>query len=234
MKPLWIVVALTISVSAVTLTPQAEAAPSAAPKAWLRQEAHAKSQPAPSVAGVLGKSLFVVAIIGAAGVFWVRRSRKQGIPSLPQRNNHVRVLSGTVIGPKARIVVAEVRGRTILLGVTEQSVRKLAWIDDDHSTDEARGPTSEAAATDEPHDTTRRGRPSTLGPKDTVSRSARFSDVLRDAVGIKAKRSTEPALVLAQATRDQVTLSRQHHSTEDDYVDIEGQAAGLVSRLQRK
>lgn len=233
MKPLWIVVALTIGVSAMTLTSQADAAPSAAPKAWLRQETHGKSQPPPSVAGVLGKSLLVVVIIGAAGVFWVRRNRKQGTSALPLRGTHVRVLSNTVIGPKARVVVAEVRGRTILLGVTEQSVRRLAWIDDD-STDETRSSSSEDAAPDEHRDRPKQARSSVPGPKDTVARSARFSEVLRDAVGIKAKRSTEPALVLAQATRDQVTLSRQHHSSEDDYVDIEGQAAGLVSRLQRK
>ncbi len=233
----------TLALIVISLTGTAAVARStqnAAGRAWLRPDSQA--QPNTSTAfsrGALGKSIALIAIMAGAGYFFWRKLHKKGELSLPNRP-HVRVLSGTVVGPKARAVVAEVGGRFILLGVTEQSVRRLAWLD-----------TLDEVARE---DDTRKSEPQPLVDRPLVSgpsvkvpsatltvqrretHSSRFSDVLRDAVGIKSKPVDEPAVILAQATRDRLTLRSGNEGLPDtsEYMNIEGQAAGLVSRLNRK
>ena len=41
----------------------------------------------------------------------------------------LRVVGSTKLGGRAQLVLAEVDGRKILLGVTDNSVRKLGWMD---------------------------------------------------------------------------------------------------------
>jgi flagellar biogenesis protein FliO len=210
-------------------------------RTWLRPDSQSQANTsAGSSRGAVGKSLALIAVATIAGYFLWRKLHKKGELSLPNRP-HVRVLSGTVVGPKARAVVAEVGGRFILLGVTEQSVRRLAWLDtlDEVAREDEAHHSEPHPRGDGPLASVSRGAmvPSaTLVVDRTDTRSPRFSDVLRDAVGIKSKPANEPAVVLAQATRDRVTLRAANEDLPDpsEYMNIEGQAAGLVSRLNRK
>ena len=242
MKSLRIVGMLALIVISLTSTAAiARSSQSGAQRTWLRPDSqHQLSASASSSRGTVGKSIALIAGVTMVGYFFWRKLQKKGERSPPNRP-HVRVLSGTIVGPKARAVVAEVGGRFILLGVTEQSVRRLAWLD---TLDEVERQVETRRS--EPHllaDTnlasgsrSARVPNATLAANRTDSRSPRFSDVLRDAVGIKSKPVNEPAVVLAETTRDRLTLSSSNEELSDasEYMNVEGQAAGLVSRLNRK
>lgn len=187
----------------------------------------------------LAKSLALMATIGGAGYFLWRRSRKV-TDTVPVKHAHIRVLSGTPIGPKARAVVAEFGGRLILLGVTEHSVRRLAWLDSaiDEAPERTQG-TSMSPAGDAVRAASGRTKTGTVTARNSAStrhHTSKFSDVLRDAVGIKPKQMEDPALVLAESTHDRLTLQTSHHdaSGESEYMNVEGQAAGLIARLNRR
>jgi flagellar biogenesis protein FliO len=182
-------------------------------------------------------------VLAGGGYFMWRQSRKTK-QAAPIKGAHVRVLSGTPIGPKARAVVAEVGGRLILLGVTEHSVRRLAWLDSEPEDVSER---VDSRRTEELQDDRRDPLPTQRATtrmasdsSPSILRGSRFSEVLRDAVGLKPKQVVEPAMAIAETTRDRVVLkgkpAKERVNTErsDDYMDIEGQAAGLVARLNRR
>jgi hypothetical protein len=77
-------------------------------------------------------------------------------------------------------------------------------------------------------------RPTELRRKPAPQRS-KFTEVLRDAVGIKPHALNDSALILAENTQDRVHLSgaRVYERDDSSLIDIEGQAAGLVSRLNK-
>ncbi len=244
MTPIRSVVGLTAAVMLLTcLAGAADGSPKASQKDWLRSDTkgQTRSQPSPSH-GAFAKSLLVLAVLAAAGYFAWHRSRK-GKPSVPTKRTHVRVLSGTPIGPKARAVVAEVGGKLILLGVTEHSVRRLAWLEP--PPDEASDPLNTGSELGE-RDHGGLARVSKADARLTersspgLKRTSKFSEVLRDAVGVKAKRPVDPAVALAESTLDRVALrrgppeSRGEADYAGDYMKIEGQAAGLVARLNRR
>ena len=235
-----IVVALALLV--MTLTPLCASAQPGAPagRDWLRSESHRQgnSTSASSRSG-LGRGLVALVLVGAGAYLVWRKTRHSRQSPLPTKT-HIRVVGGTIVGPKARAVVADVGGRLILLGVTEQSVRKLAWLDnidgigssDEREDDESEREERTSHRANEPLTrlAPRQKTPTRSGPQ----RSS-FSDVLKDAVGIKARPATDSALVLAENTQDRVNLShaRAQSRREPQLIDIEGQAAGLVSRLSK-
>jgi flagellar biogenesis protein FliO len=107
-----------------------DGAPDAGAKEWL-------AQPAPGAPAAVGSRpegpstlrmaalLLVVGALGGAA-FYMKRKRSQvaerhGSPELA-------VVSTARLGPKSHLVLASVSGRLILLGVSDTSVRKLAWI----------------------------------------------------------------------------------------------------------
>ena len=207
-------------------------------KDWLRSDNRRQPSAAPvSSRSGIGKTMAVVALIGAGG-FVVWRKTRKAHPNTSPTKTHVRVVGGTLVGPKARAVVAEVGGRLILLGVTEQSVRKLAWLDSADEIEMDDEPAADRRARKIPLDvepqrsTPPRGIESRR--RSTPQRS-KFSEVLRDAVGIKASTDNDSAIVLAENTHDRVSLSgaRRHARDDSALIDIEGQAAGLVSRLNK-
>ena len=229
----WVVILLTCASSTY-------AAPTTTHKSWLRPEAPGRSAASggSSAGAALVKSLALMTALGSAGYFLWRRSHKV-TDAVPVKYPHIRVLSGTPIGPKARAVVAEFGGRLILLGVTEHSVRRLAWLDSaievapDHAKDALVPP---ADASPAPGGQTKTG-PATARSKTTIHHhTSKFSDVLRDAVGIKPKQMEDPALVLAESTHDRLTLQTSSVETlgESAYMNVEGQAAGLIARLNRR
>jgi flagellar biogenesis protein FliO len=232
---------LALSVMSLTsLMTSARSSPSTASRSWLRTETQRQtaSGAVPSRNG-LGKSVAALLLLGIVGYAIWHKTRKARVSTTPTRT-HIRVVGGTLVGPKARAVVAEVGGRRILLGVTEQSVRRLAWLDavDDVERDTESGRETSANATSASHtpvEGIRGANPHTNAPRRKESERSKFSEVLMDAVGFKARRVSEPALALAESTRDRVNLR-----ATDDFspnapllIDVEGQAAGLVSRLSR-
>ncbi len=243
MRSLRNVVALTGAVITLTLwTTAGYAGQTGTHKDWLRSDSKTQTARAGvASSGALTKSLIVLALLAGAGYFvWHRSRRTQQV--VPAKQVHVRVLSGTAIGPKARAVVAEVGGRVILLGVTEHSVRRLAWLD------------CEPESLSEPDETHPRNRmgseQQTQTPADRITarsdsstpvlRSSKFSDVLRDAVGLGSRQVAEPVVALAENTRDRVVLkckaprAQQPTDHSNDFMNVEGQAAGLVARLNRR
>jgi flagellar biogenesis protein FliO len=78
------------------------------------------------------RALSVLVVLGAlGGAALVMRKKRSALAVLPESATRVRVLSSARIGPKANAVVAEVGGRVLLLGVTDTSVSRLAWLDRD-------------------------------------------------------------------------------------------------------
>ena len=228
-----IVVALALLV--MTLTPWDARAQQGAPAAkdWLRSDGHRQTNSnVGSSRSSVGRVLVALALVGVGGYFAWRRTRRAR-QNPPLVKTHIRVVGGTLVGPKARAVVADVGGRLILLGVTEQSVRKLAWLDASEDID----------ASDESDDSERLARPANehqpqrkAEPRHNASvQRSKFSDVLKDAVGIKSRAVSNSALVLAENTRDHIDLSRARGKLRNEapLIDIEGQAAGLVSRLSK-
>jgi hypothetical protein len=67
----------------------------------------------------------VSAALGGAAV-WVR-ARKGGLAKLTS-SRELRVISSVKVGPKGHLVLAGIGDRAILLGVTDQSVRRIAWM----------------------------------------------------------------------------------------------------------
>jgi hypothetical protein len=137
-------------------------------------------------------------------------------------------------------VVAEFGGRLILLGVTEYSVRRLAWLDSaieeapDYAKDALTPPAGDAFRA--PSGRIKTGSVTARTATSTRHRSSNFSAVLRDAVGMKPKQMDDPALVLAESTHDRLTLQTQNAEAlgESAYMNVEGQAAGLIARLNRR
>lgn len=206
-------------------------------KDWLRPENRSQTNSkTPASHGNLGRAFAAFALVGVGGYFVWRKTRNARQNPLPAKT-HIRVIGGTLVGPKARAVVAEVGGRLILLGVTEQSVRKLAWLDAIDATDstadrEDRGRTNRSFDSQpERHLPLRRSEDEHNG---STPRS-RFSALLKDAVGMNTRPMTDSALVVAEHTQDRVSLSvnRGQSRKEAPLIDIEGQAAGLVSRLSK-
>ncbi len=95
---------------------------------WLAQPpAAAQAAPAPEARFPWRASLMIAAsaALGGAAV-WVR-SRKGGLAKLTS-SRELRVISSVRVGPKGHLVLAGIGDRAILLGVTDQAVRRIAWL----------------------------------------------------------------------------------------------------------
>ena len=66
------------------------------------------------------------AALGGAAV-WVL-SRKGGTLAKLTSSRELRVISSVRVGPKGHLVLAGIGDRAILLGVTDQAVRRIAWM----------------------------------------------------------------------------------------------------------
>lgn len=207
----------------------------AAPRPWLRQprESQSKTDDASASNGWSWSGLAVVLLGGLAGGALVLRFRRSGAtPWSPP--SAVRVLSTTRLSPKANLVTAEVHGRVLLLGVTDQSVSELGWLDDAAEPPGATSSNDEMGA--EP------------GPAAPASRSA-FGQVLGNVFhGTERKKEPEfrgnpnvAALIAARETRDVVSTNYTRASAGQERRNVtprpaendprvETQVAGLLRR----
>ena len=214
---------------------QAPAAPAAAapsptpakPADWLRKDKpvaartlDTKQPPSPLR---LGGMLLLVATLG--GVAYYAKKRKQlGKPALP-KGEKLHVLGTTRVGPKASAVVVEIGGKRILLGVTENAVSTLAWLDDERDT---------AVEVEDNRDVP--ARPTTHAVDDVAAAGpSGFLRLLRNAVGTGAK-PPAPVDELVRSTRDEVRLSKREPArvAPAETEAFEGQVMGLAKRRKEQ
>jgi flagellar biogenesis protein FliO len=205
------------------VAPAAHGEPATPPaqKAWLR--AASPKPPAPVAAKPVlsplrvGSMLALVA--GLGGFAFYARRRRSGAPDKASVER-LDVLSSTRLGPKAHAVVTRVSGKRLLLGVTEQSVTVLAWLDSEP-------PHTETAALEvaDPAELSGVVGTSELGVEPSAQNPSGFLRLLRSAVGSSA---VSPAEELAGTTQDDVKVSRRAATEAREL--IEGQAAGILRR----
>jgi flagellar biogenesis protein FliO len=173
--------------------PDASVASTSPARPWLRAPAkpmQAAIAPAPEVASPWRALGVLVVLATLGGAVFVARKKRIARPGLPESATRVRVLSSARIGPKANAVVAEVGGRVLLLGVTDTSVARLAWLDRDTARTPARQRDKESAPevrvqrpmlSREPVETAE----ADLEPPPERGMAARFGEVLDRALGVK-------------------------------------------------
>jgi flagellar biogenesis protein FliO len=216
----------------VALPPAASAAPVNPAPSWLA------SRPAPK-APVAGKSalpssgrlagmLLVLGVLGGAAVYLKRRGKvDRKVDAIKER---LLVVSSTRIGPKAHAVVIAVHGRQMLLGVTDSSVKRLAFLDEVEDEVEERETRRGARAPGASRGASIAVRAVTPDP----ARGRSFAELLKTAF----KKPEPPAeasaaAILASETRD-VIVSKPVGAAAPAPVrmlDVEGQAQGLLRRL---
>jgi len=191
----------------------------------------------------LGRSLIAllsVSVLGGTALYL--RSKKNRAPQA--RLARLRVVGATKLGGRAQLVLAEVNGRQILLGVTDASVRKLGWLDDglieEEEAPSLARPRSVATGVDlavRAH-TALETAPAAVAPKRT------FRDLLATAVGNLGSRADDDSAALTLAAETQDTFTRSAPRTAQkrapeasrkngnpQMIDLEGQAKGLLARL---
>lgn len=222
------------------------------PPPWLAQPPAA---PAPAASPEPGRlpwrvSLMVVAsaALGAAAV-WVR-SRKGGLAKLTS-SRELRVISSVRVGPKGHLVLAGIGDRALLLGVTDNSVRRIAWL----PAEAIAAPSTEAPAAEgapSPFAAALNARESGPAPTKTSAAHAKggFADILRKLGGRPVDAApgedTSPAAALAALRRDSVQWSQNAGAAarpaapllgakpDSSTADLEQQAAGILKRRSRK
>ena len=196
--------------------PATPAAPATA--AWLRQASRPAPKKLETRAGMSPwrVSIMLIAVAVLGGFAYYARRRKQA-PTAQSVTEKLKVLGSTRVGPKAFAVVAEVGGKRLLLGVTEQAVNTLAWLEADAADVEER---SEPARASRPAPVRRDADEAVQGPSG-------FLRLLRNAVGSAEGRGVA-ADEIAKQTRDEVTLSRRGKPEVTD--ELEGQVRGLARR----
>jgi flagellar biogenesis protein FliO len=206
-----------------------------APRSWLRQSKKSAQVADDSDAGSAGGwPIAAIVLLGALGGAALYMKYKRGGPSFLIPQTDVRVLSTTRLGSKASLVVAEVHGRTMLLGVTEHSVSELGWIGDAGVAPEASNEALQAAA---------------RGEYPSARTQSRFGEALSASMGRGEDARDAPfrgnpnvaALIAANAPEDVVYTRRgagraeprpapRAVASEQPYGRIEDQVAGLARR----
>jgi flagellar biogenesis protein FliO len=224
----------------VAVAPSGSAKPAAAKSPpWLANRAAPQAKVAggqsalPSLGRLVG--LFVVlGALGAAVIHFKRKGRVSG--QVPAAAKRLSVVSSTRIGPKAHAVVISVAGRQMLLGVTDSSVKRLAFIDEltEEEEEEARRPARDRdprrRAVDEARERGAGIGVRTVTPEPTKPGS--FSDILKTAFGKRPPVQADAASILAAETHDTVGGKPVAPSPAPvRMLDVEGQAQGLIRRL---
>ncbi|MES1189383.1 MAG: flagellar biosynthetic protein FliO [Myxococcales bacterium] len=208
------------------------AAPGKAPS-WLA----ARPAPKPVATGrsaipSLGRMIGVVLLLGTLGgaTLYLKR-RGKGETKRAAAPKRLSVVSSTRIGPKAHAVVISVNGRQMLLGVTDSSVKRLAFIDEIEE-DERELPRDREPARRSPVAT----RGAAIAVRNVTPEPAKagsFADLLKTAFGKREPaRETDAASILAAETQDTVGgKPAPANPTNVRMLDVEGQAQGLIRRL---
>ncbi len=199
-------------------------APDAASRSWLAQTPQAKpvapAEPAhsPWRSALL---LLVVAAIGGAAIYARRSKRIAG--KFPE-TARLRVMSSVRVGPKGFLVLAGIGERTLLLGVTDDSVRRIAWMGNE--------PLDDAAAKSPGgQEMTIRAElpPADFAP--ALKLAAESHDEVRWSP--EAKTARQPILGSAR-TQPGLGSARTQPDLGTSPLSIEQQAAGIMKRKARR
>lgn len=165
--------------------------------------------PASGSGGGFGWKLTAVAAIIGGAAWWLKR--KTGAKLAPARA--IKVVSRAAIGVRTELVVVEVEGQTLLLGVTPSSIQRLSILGAaDPEEANATAPEEEATSPAEADAS------STLGDRF----GALLEGSLRRNTGIGLKK-TLPAATTATTTT----------ATRASAEPVEAQARGLISLVRR-
>jgi flagellar biogenesis protein FliO len=194
------------------------------------------ARPAPKAAAATGSSalpssgrllggLLLLGVLGGAAFYLKRRGRGAESPKLAQPR--LSVLASARIGHKAHAVVISVSGRQMLLGVTEGSVKRLAFIDELVEEDTERAPLRSAP------DSASRARAITVRTAPTqAQKPGSFGDLLKTAFAKRAPaRDADAASIIAAETSDTAFGKPVASAPGVRMLDVEGQAQGLLRRL---
>ncbi len=182
----------------------------------------------PSLGRVIGL-LLVVGSLGGAALYLKRRGPREAKRAAMPRG--ISVVSSTRIGPKAHAVVVSVAGRMMVLGVTDSSVKRLAFIDDvDAELEGEREREREPARRASPENRARSAALAVRAATPEPAQSRGFADLLRTAFN-KREPAREPdaASILAAETHD--VVGGKSVASNVRMLDVEGQAQGLIRRL---
>jgi flagellar biogenesis protein FliO len=181
----------------------------------------------------------LTSVLGGTALYLRSRKNKPTKARLTQ----LRVLGSTKLGGRANLVLAEVAGRKILLGVTDSSVRKLGWLEPDAEEEELLTPAARPRLVAAGVDLAARPSRTSAEPVPAAPKRS-FRDFLASAVGnIGAPAADDSAAsILAAETQDTFTRgaprSPEVRRTEPtrklgnpQMLDVEGQARGLLARL---
>ena len=220
-------------VAAVAAPAPAPAAGPSKPPSWLA----ARPAPKPVASGrsaipSLGRMIGLLLVLGTLGVatlYFKRRGRgvETKRPPSPKR---LSVVSSTRIGPKAHAVVISVAGRQMLLGVTDSSVKRLAFIDEieEEEREQEREPARRVGTS------ALRGAAIAVRTVTPEPVKPGFSDLLKAAFGKRPGANapeTDAASILAAETQDTVGGKPVAPTANVRMLDVEGQAQGLIRRL---
>ncbi len=243
-------VASMLTVSGAGLADEADAssAGAGAQREWLASAAGPKvtSQGEGTAWRTLGALLGLSALGGA--VLWARRRKTAVLAGAA--TPRLDVVSSAKVGPKSQVVLTRVGGRLLLLGVTDASVRRLAWLPDDAAPAAKQAEEPEAGVVELPAPANDIGRACAEGPRPEPG----FADILRTALGrppaapVSARAvppspvveddAAEPAVALAESVRDVVrpmgTIRRPRPVAAPSMLDVEDQAAGLAALLAKR
>lgn len=107
------------------------ATPKPAASAWLASRPAPKPATGKSALPGTGRMVGLVLVLGTLAVAALYlKKRNRGEVKRVAAPKRLSVLSSTRIGPKAHAVVISVNGRQMLLGVTDASVERLAFVDE--------------------------------------------------------------------------------------------------------
>lgn len=227
-------------------------------RGWLRTATKNTPPPSPSASASFGKWAALVLLLGLGGFAVYKRRGLTRKPKLAGVSS-MRIVSMTRLSAKAQVVALEVQGRTLLLGATDTQITRLGWLDEeaeqgDFATDdgdpdnpkdrfEVHSPPTHTAARKPPNFAIDRAK---MSP----SKPSRFRELLADAIGLgpkgnSVKSRVEPAPVdeLVAAAEDryvgrepqriQTQRMRRESTQTAALINVEGQAKGLVARLNR-
>jgi flagellar biogenesis protein FliO len=174
--------------------------------------------------------LLVLGTLGAATLYFKRRGRGPEPKHTPSPKR-LSVVSSTRIGPKAHAVVISVAGRQMLLGVTDSSVKRLAFIDEieEEEREQEREPARRVGTS------ALRGAAIAVRTVTPEPVKPGFAELLKTAFGKRPGTSApeaDAASILAAETQDTVGGKRVVPTTTNErMLDVEGQAQGLIRRL---
>jgi flagellar biogenesis protein FliO len=159
----------------------------------------------------------VVILLGLASAAIYMRFKRQTTLPLSPSESRLTVLSSSRVGPKAFAVTAHVGGRVLLLGVTDQNVTNLGWLDPpeaeppastrDRDNDEPENDADELPD-DYPGSALRVSNTTPL-PFATAHELKRFHEVLRGAVPSRTELPIRPSYPARPAPDAATTLAAQ-------------------------